>query len=173
MVESFADILTVGGKSNSLGRTAEVINLVLSDKNKLAELYSCTFNDDAWVRMRAIDAIEKVGREHPDWLLPYIDRFQSELASTDQPSILWHLAQIYGQLELTARQKRNAITWLKKQLATNEVDWIVAAYSMKTLVQFSQDGSVPLEETVALLKVQQGHKSNTVVRTATKLLASL
>ncbi len=173
MSEKLATILAVGGKSNSLGRSEEVIELVLKDKRRLEELYSCTFDEDAWVRMRAIDAIEKIGREEHDWLLPYIDRFQSELAIVSQPSILWHLAQIYRQIDLTSAQKEKAIKWLVALLSTIEIDWIVAANSMKTLVQFADDGSIPKSQAIALLKVQLGHKSKTVVRTAGKLLAEL
>jgi hypothetical protein len=173
MAETFSSILVVGGKSNSLGRTDEVIELVLDDRRRLEELYGCTFDEDAWVRMRAIDAIEKIGRQKPDWLVPYIDKFQSELAPSDQPSILWHLAQMYRQISLTPNQKTRAITWLSELLSTPEIDWIVAANCMKTLVQFANDGSVPTGEAVKLIQVQQGHKSKTVVRTANKLLAVL
>ncbi|OGL22146.1 hypothetical protein A2707_02265 [Candidatus Saccharibacteria bacterium RIFCSPHIGHO2_01_FULL_45_15] len=173
MLESFAEILAVGGKSNSLGRTNEVIERVLDDKYRLDELYTCVFNDDAWVRMRAMDAIEKICRQHPDWLLPYIDRFQRDLALSDQPSVQWHLAQIYGQVDLNAAQKHVAIQWLKDRLSTTAVDWIVAANAMTTLVQFTNDGSVPKDTTVSLLELQQTHRSKSVVRKAKKLLLGL
>lgn len=173
MSESFAEILMVGGKSNSLGRANEVIEIVLADKDKIDELYNCLFEDDAWLRMRAADALEKICREHPNWLLPYIDRFPKELAISSQPSIQWHLAQIYAEVELTPQQKDFAINWLKDLLATTEVDWIVSANAMETLVQFAQDGSIPKSDVIALLKLQQKHKSNSVVRRATKLLATL
>lgn len=173
MLESFAEILAVGGKSNSLGRTNEVIEQVLDDKRQLDELYTCVFNDDAWVRMRAMDAIEKICRQHPDWLLPYIDRFQRDLALSDQPSVQWHLAQIYGQIDLNAAQKQIAIQWLKDRLSTTAVDWIVAANAMATLVQFTNDGSVPKDVSAALLERQQTHRSKSVVRKAKKLLSEL
>ena len=96
MKEKFADALTLGGKSNSLGRAGEVVDTVLGDKSRLGELYDCLFLEDAWVRMRAADALEKVCRVHPEWIESYIDRFEDELAISDQPSIQWHLAQIYG-----------------------------------------------------------------------------
>lgn len=173
MTESFAEILAVGGKSNSLGRVNEVIELVLRDKDKLNELYICVFNDDAWVRMRAIDAIEKVCRQHPDWLLPYIDKFQHELASSSQPSIQWHLAQIYSQVDLTSEQKLNAIIWLKERLSTTDVDWIVSAEAMKTLTQFAKDGSVLKNDIIPLFELQQKHHSKSVVKSANKLLDEL
>lgn len=168
---SFADLLAVGGKANSLGRVNDVIELVLGDQTRLEELYNCLFNEDAWIRMRAADALEKICRQHPDWLLPYIDRFSKELTSSSQASIQWHLAQIYREVNLTAQQKRFAISWLTNLLSTKEVDWIVAANAMDTLAQFAKDGALPAANLISLLKVQQQHKSNAVIKRANKLLA--
>lgn len=172
MVEPFADMLATGGKKNSLGRAAEVVGLVLHDKNRLEELYACTFNEDAWVRMRAIDSVEKVCRQHPDWLAPYIGRFNTELAVSTQPSIQWHLAQMYAELTLTSEQKHFAIQWLKQLLSSKEADWIAAANAMDTLAQFVRDGSAPKQDLIHLLKIQRHHKSNAVVKRANKHLES-
>ena len=171
MTEQFSSILAIGGKTNSLGRADEVINSVLKDRKRLEELYDCMFDDDPWVRMRAADSIEKVCREHPDWLLPYIDRFERELASNKQSSIQWHLAQIYKQVKLTPEQKHFAINWLKGLISTKDVDWIVSANAMATLADFTRDGSFPKRELIALLHVQKGHKSNAVIKRADKFLA--
>lgn len=173
MKEKFVDMLAVGGKANSLGRVNDVIEIVLHDKKRIQELYECMFDDDAWVRMRAADALEKVCRVHPEWLLPYIDKFSQDLADSTQPSIQWHLAQIYEQVELTDAQKQTAITWLKKILSSKDADWIVAANAMDTLGKFTQDGSFSKSEMALLLKIQQNHKSNAVVKRAAKWLATL
>ncbi|HEX6258902.1 MAG TPA: hypothetical protein VFZ48_05480 [Candidatus Saccharimonadales bacterium] len=173
MIEKFTEMLRAGGHANSLGRVDEVIELVLHDRSRLDELYKCLFDQDAWVRMRAADALEKVCRKHPDWLLPYIDKFQSELTASTQPSIQWHLAQIYSQVALTNAQKQIAVEWLRQLLSNKRVDWIVAANAMDTLVQFTRDGFFSAAEMTALLKIQQNHKSNAVVRRANKLLAEL
>lgn len=173
MVEAFSDMLAVGGASNSLGRTSEVIDVVLSDRQRLAELYACVSNDDAWIRMRAIDAIEKVCRQRPEWIKPYIDTFQSELSSSKQPSIQWHLAQMYSILDMSESQKSIAIDWLKTLLSNTGVDWIVSANAMKTLVQFTHDDLVNIETTVSLLEVQKGHASKSVVKKANGFLDGL
>ena len=94
MQHDFKEMLAVGGKSNSLGEVNQVISLVLRDKSRLDELYDCLFEEDAWLRMRAADALEKICREHQDWLLPFIDRFPKELAISNQPSIQWHLVKL-------------------------------------------------------------------------------
>ncbi|HEX8182679.1 MAG TPA: hypothetical protein VF575_03695 [Candidatus Saccharimonadales bacterium] len=173
MTNQFAEMLSVGGKSNSLGKVSEIIDATLSDQSRLNELYECLFDDDAWVRMRAADAIEKVCRQKPDWLLSYIDKFIAKLAESNQPSIQWHLSQIYAQVDLTLTQKQFVIKWLENLLANSRIDWIVAANAMDTLAQFTRDGSFKKDKMLALLAIQQQHKSNAVVRRATKLLTEL
>ena len=172
MVESFAEILTVGGKSNSLGRSVEVVAAVLDDKNRLEELYKCIFDDDPWVRMRAADSIEKVCRVEPDWLLPYVDRMFEELSTSTQASILWHLAQIFRQVTLSNKQKTFVIDWLKKTLSSNQIDWIVAANSLDTMFYFLQQGQISTDEFSLVAKVQLRHKSPSVVKKANKLIAA-
>lgn len=170
MKERFADILTAGGKSNSLGRTAEVIEAVLDDKTRLEELYLCVLDQDAWVRMRAIDAIEKVCRQHPDWILPYIDRFIRELHASKQPSIQWHLAQIYNQVTLSSQQEQVVVTWLTQLISTKDTDWIVAANTMDTLAAFCKSGRFDRAELISVLHIQHQHKSTAVVKRADKYL---
>lgn len=173
VTEPFAQILAVGGKSNSLGRASEVIKQVLQDRSRLAELYRCLFEKDPWTRMRAADSVEKICREHPDWLAPYIGKLQAELSASTQPSIQWHLAQIYRQVDLDTAQKAAATMWLEQLISTPEVDWIVAANVMDTLMQFVQDGSVTTTRMIALLRTQQHHKSSAVTKRAAKHLAKL
>jgi hypothetical protein len=173
MSEPFGKMLTAGGKKNSLGRVNEVITVVLQDKTRLQELYDCLMHQDAWVRMRAADALEKISRQHPDWLAPYVDRFATDLATSTQASIQWHLAQIYQQVPLNPAQKAHAITWLQQLLSTKEVDWIAASYAMDTLAGFTKDGAFSATSLSALLRIQAQHKSKAVVKRANKLLQEL
>lgn len=164
----------IGGHANSLGKTGDVIQEVLGDKSLLEELYGCMFNDDAWVRMRAADAFEKVCREHPDWIEPYVDRIQAELSGNDQQaSIKWHLAQIYPQVALTSVQKQRALEWLTALISTVDVDWIVSANAMEALVAFTKNGDFSQDKLKQLLDIQTGHKSNSVMKKANKLTAAL
>lgn len=171
MNQSFADMLAEDGKKNSLGRANEIVEIVLNDKSKLQELYETIFHDDAWVRMRAIDAFEKVCRIHPEWIQSYIDKLQAELSTSTQASIQWHIAEIYREVELNQTQKDFAIEWLKTILSSNTVDWIVAANSMDTLAYFVRQGDAEKSDLLAALRVQEGHKSKAVVKRARKLLS--
>jgi hypothetical protein len=173
MAESFSTMLAVGGKSNSLGRVNGVIELTLHDQSRLSELYDCLFNEDAWVRMRAADALEKVCRIHPEWLEPYTDRLLKDFGRHSQASIRWHLAQIVDQVTLTPSQRQQAQACLSGWLQNTDVDWIVAANALETLAHFTSQGHYPKEDLILLLKRQQKHHSKSVVKRATKLLESL
>lgn len=172
MNEPFAKILLEGGKKNSLGRADEVIEQVLANPERLEELYqTIVVDDDAWVRMRAVDAFEKICRQHTEWIEPYIDRIQKDLSHSTQASIQWHIAEIYTQVALSDAQKAQALDWLKERLATVDVDWIVAGNSMNALVYFAKKGDVPESDLLRLLNVQLGHKSGAIVKKAGKLIA--
>lgn len=173
-IEKMETMLSVGGKSNSLGRVGEVVDKVLSEKACLGDLYDCMFCDDPWVRMRAADAFEKVCRERPEWIKPYISRMQMDLSGTNQQaSIQWHMAQIYQQVELTKDQRSKATTWLARLLSSSDNDWIVSTNAMKALVYFTQQGDYSQEQLLHLLKIQSKHRSNAVVKKAKEMSKTL
>lgn len=154
MTEDFANMLAEGGKKNTLGRAEEAVQIVLADQSRLDELYNCLFEDDAWLRMRAIDALEKVCRVHPEWLEPYVERLLDEVAAIDQASIHWHLAEIFRKVELTPDQCERAIVLMKQNISSNSADWIVASNTMETLALFAADGTVSVGELIPLLEIQ-------------------
>jgi hypothetical protein len=86
--QSFEEMLT-GGHPNSLGRTIEVVDLVLEDPVKLSDLYNCYFSTDEVVRLRTSNAIKRISREKTEWLVPYIDRLISEISTIHQASTQW------------------------------------------------------------------------------------
>lgn len=170
-MEPFREVLTAGGHRNSLGRSAEVLAAVRADPGRLDELFACIGDDDAWVRMRAVDTFEKLVREDPERARPYLGRVLGDLTRSDQPSVQWHVAQVLAVAPLTAAQRRRAVAWLVARLETTEVDWIVAAQSLAALDAFERRGHVGTAELVRLLEVQAGHPSASVRRKVAGYLA--
>jgi hypothetical protein len=123
--------------------------------------------------MRAADSLEKVCRVHPEWFDTYLERLFAEVAKSNQPSLQWHLAQIFGEITLSPTQKQRATSWLEERLRDKNVDWIVAANVMKTLVQYVKEGSAPKEKAVTLIEGQASHHSASVRKRAAKYLAEL
>lgn len=170
MTEKFIALLSKDGKKNSIRGVPEVIELILADEARLGDLYRVISHDDPWVRMRAMDAFEKICRVHPEWIEPYIDRIQTELSTSTQASIQWHIAEIYPQVNLNDSQKQRALDWLKDNLQSADVDWIVASNTMLSLDHFVRNGDFPAQDFIGLLQIQTSHRSNAVVKRVNKLL---
>jgi hypothetical protein len=136
--ETFETMLT-GGHPNSLGRTVEVVNLILEDQTKFSELYSCYFSKDEIVRLRTSNAMKRICAEHPEWLEPYLDRFISEVANIRQASAQWTLAQLFAALEsrMSKGQKQKAVKVMQRNLKHNN-DWIVQNQTMQTLADWAK-----------------------------------
>ena len=100
-----AELLS-GGDPRALGRVPVVIDIVLRGPARLGELFECLSSDDPIVRMRASDALEKVARRRPDLLEPFVEPLLGEVATIEQPSVQWHLAQIVGEVRLNTDQRR-------------------------------------------------------------------
>lgn len=172
-MESFEAMFMAGGHKNSLGRSKEVFDIVKSNPSRMQELVDCISADDAWVRMRAIDTFEKLVRENPEVGKPYTGLLVDELAKSNQPSIQWHLAQIFMVIELSRVQQEKVVQWLKSTVSTLDVDWIVSANVMKALLYFYKRGLLDAEELRHLLKLQSEHKSKTVRKKAESFLEYL
>ena len=173
MAEAFAEMLS-GGHHNSLGRTEEVVGIVVAGESRLDELFRCLDVDDELVRLRAGDALEKVCRERPAWFVARADRVLGEMAAVNQPSVQWHVAQIleHTRDELTGPQKRRALALVKRQL-TDSSDWIVLNTAMAVLAGWTatSDGLAGWLEPELRRLAQDDRKA--VAKRATKLLDGL
>jgi HEAT repeat protein len=89
-----------GGDLRSDGRSPEIARVVLKDHPLLAELFDCLESTDDVVRGRAADALERISRSQPGWLLEQTPRLLSLAQSDPVPMVRWHLAMIFGNLAL-------------------------------------------------------------------------
>jgi len=161
----------LGGHPNSLGRTPEVVAAVLADQTLLERLFATLASDDAVVRMRAGDALEKVCRQQPAWFEQRIERVFGEMAAIDQLSIQWHVVQILGEIRLTAAQRRRAVA-LAQRLLTTASDWIVLNTTMQQLFAWSRDDPALAAWLAPQLTRLAGDPRRSVARRATRLLTS-
>ena len=138
MSEDFEAMLT-GGHPNSLGRTVEVVDLILADQARLEELYQCYFSKDEVVRLRVSSAFKRVTTAHPDWTMDYMDGLQSEIAAIDQASSQWALAILFDLTRklLSDAQTARALEIMKNNLANHD-DWIVLNTTMKVLDEWTK-----------------------------------
>ncbi len=131
--ERIEPILT-GGHPNSLGRTVEVVGLVLKDKARLRELLDCYESKDEVVRLRVSNALKRVEAERHAWLLPHLDELIDNVGKLDQASAQWTLAQLFGRYagDLSPDQRKRALALMKRNLEHHD-DWIVLNHTLETL----------------------------------------
>jgi hypothetical protein len=137
--ESFEKMLT-GGHPNSLGRTIEVVDIVLANPTRLSDLYDCYFSTDEIIRLRTSNALKRISSENPEWLIPYIDKLISEISNINQPSTQWTLANLFQTLSvfMSETQRHDAKKILQKNLETY-TDWIVLNNTMDTLGKWAKN----------------------------------
>lgn len=135
---NFEERLT-GGHPNSLGDTVEVVEEVLAENELFNELFNCYFSNDEIVRLRTSNAMKRVCKVNRPLLIPYIDRFLSEISIIDQASTQWTLSQLFEMLEkdMSDGQIKQAKEIMKNNLA-NHNDWIVLNQTMNTLTKWSK-----------------------------------
>jgi hypothetical protein len=138
MTEETFEAMLTGGHPNSLGRTVEVVNLVLADQGRLRELIDCYQSTDAVARLRTSSALKRVDDEQHTWILPFMDELIDDVGNLDQASAQWTLAQLFLRFtsELSAEQRQRSEVLMKRNLAKSD-DWIVLISTLETLAQWA------------------------------------
>jgi len=140
-MRNFENRLT-GGHPNSLGNTIEIVEEVLTDNSYFDELFNCYFSSDEVVRLRVSNAMKRICKVNEELLVPYIDRFLTEIAAIDQASTQWTLANLFDMLKhkLSEEQIEKAKEIMQNNLA-NHNDWIVLNTTMEVLSKWSRKDS--------------------------------
>ncbi|MEP0942986.1 MAG: hypothetical protein ABJH63_21235 [Rhizobiaceae bacterium] len=172
MGERFEAMLT-GGHPNSLGRTVEVVDLILDDRAMLNELYQCYFSKDEVVRLRVSSAFKRVTTAHPDWTMDHMDGLLSEIAAIDQASTQWTLAILFDLTQdlLSSQQTSRALEIMKLNLANHD-DWIVLNTTMNVLADWSKSDVELQAFMVPHLQRLANDPRKSVSKKAQKLLGS-
>jgi hypothetical protein len=169
----FERMLT-GGHPNSLGRTEEVVDLVLADRRRIEDLLDCYGSEDEVVRLRVSSALKRVSRRDPDLFTPWLDRYLDEVAGLNQPSARWTLSQISREIEdrMNAEQRVRAEVLMKQNLSESH-DWIVLAQTAETLGRWAADDEDLRAWLRPRLEDMAGDTRKSVAGKAQRVLASL
>jgi hypothetical protein len=73
-----------GGDRRSIADSKRVRAIVEQDPARVRELASLTDDEDWLVAQRAVDLLEKLAHDHPDWIEPYKKVFIGPLADSDK-----------------------------------------------------------------------------------------
>lgn len=130
------------GHPNSLGETPVIVAEVLSNPDLFDALFHCYFSKDETVRLRTSNAMKRICQAQKGLLLPYLHRFLEEVASIEQASTQWTLAQLFNSLakDMSDSQKAKAQEIMKRNLESYS-DWIVLNTTLETLGRWAKEDS--------------------------------
>ena len=124
-----------GGDRRSVGRSGELARAISNDSKLFAQVFQALLGNDAIVRMRAADAIEKATRKCAIPLQRYKAQILRKVALIEQQEVRWHVAQLLPRLQLTKRERDLAISILFDFL--DDKSSIVRTFAMQGLADFA------------------------------------
>jgi hypothetical protein len=125
-----------GGDRRSIGKAERVAEMVLRDRRLFPLLMAGLWSDDAVVRMRAADAVEKVTREKPKLLSAHKKELLGLLASEEQQEVRWHLAVMVPRLSLNAKERQVVVESLQRYLQNRSS--IVRTFALQGLADLAR-----------------------------------
>ena len=141
--------MLAGGDRRSIGRSNEVVALVLDQRERFGELIECLWSDDPIVRMRAADAAEKISAREPGLLKPFRSELLGLLMEAREQELRWHLAQMIPRLPLTAKERKRAAMTFRSFL--KDPSSIVKTFGLQALAQLSRHDKSLRSEVLALI----------------------
>lgn len=138
------------GDRRSVGRVAEVVELVRRHPKQIARVVELLWDRDACICMRAADALEKMSREQPGLLQAYKTPLLALSAETAQQEVKWHLALTIPRLQLTICECRSAAEVLQTYLEDRSS--IVKTFAMQGLADLTRQDATLRPMVMELLR---------------------
>ncbi len=136
-----------GGDFRSIGKSNEVVKIVLANPKLFPDLFSGLFESDPIVRMRAADAVEKITVLKPELLQKFKNQLLERAAIIEQQEVQWHVAQLIPRLKLTKSDVTKVRKILDTYLKTTSSN-IVRVMALQALADLASQGKIDKEEII-------------------------
>jgi hypothetical protein len=104
--------LPVGGDRRSIARSNEALARLRADPTRIGGLVSLVGDDDPLVVRRAVDLIEKLAHERPEWIPPNRKRLIGSLAQQGAWEARLQIARALPLRRWTAAERKRAVAIL-------------------------------------------------------------
>ena len=129
--------LLSGGDRRSLARSARASALVNAKPERISELAALLKDDDWLVVMRALDLLEKLAHQHPDWVDPYKRLFVGPLADSEKWEIRLQIVRLLPLLDWPPRDRPRVLEILRRDLEHTQK--FVRAWALDSLATFAHE----------------------------------
>jgi len=131
----FLELLS-GGDRRGIARSARVRALIEKRPARVKDLAALTRADDWLVAQRALDLLEKLAHEHPDWIEPYKTVFIGPLADSDKWEIRLQIVRALPLFRWTAAESRRIEEILLENVVFPQT--FVRAWALDSLATLSE-----------------------------------
>lgn len=126
-----------GGDLRSIGSVEKLVPLI-KDQNGFDELFEYLCSEDRLIVMRAIDAVEKITIEHPEYLKPHTHEIIEFLNTADNKEFKWHLAQMVIRLDFSPEELETVCNRLTNWSKDKKESKIVRVNSIQALFDLAK-----------------------------------
>src|SRR5207249_5021633 len=109
--------LLEGGDRRSIADSARVRALIEQRRTRVKELAALTADEDWLVAQRALDLLEKLAHEHPEWVAPHKQIFIGPLAKSDKWEIRLQIVRALPLFRWSPAQERRVEATLLENVA--------------------------------------------------------
>ncbi len=155
-------VLMRGGDRRSIARSSGALALVRARPARVAELAALAMDEDWLVSMRALDLLEKLARDHPEWVEPYKRLFIGALADSDKWEVRLQIVRALPLFTWTRAERRRAVEILLRD----------AAHPQKFVRAWALDGLATLARRDRALIASVGRFLREFERSGSKALAA-
>ena len=159
-----------GGDLRSDGKADEVAEKVLRNPLLLKELIEGLHSSDDVIKMRTAHALEYISRKNPELLEPVKPTLVNS-ASDTLPEVRWHLAQIFGNVPLSQKERDAVVSILFDYLDGESI--LVKAWSIESLGALAEKDGDIRDRIIQRIEPFQNDKSPAVRKRALKVVRNL
>ena len=124
-----------GGDRRSIADSNRVRLLIENDPSLLEQLVALTQDENWLIVQRALDLLEKIAQEHPDWVEPYKKLFIGPLSQREQWEIRLQIVRALPLFRWTPTQSRRVEAILRENLDFPQT--FVRAWALDSLARLS------------------------------------
>ena len=128
--------LLSGGDRRSIAKSNRVRQLIDQHPSLVAELAALTADQDWLVTQRALDLLEKLAHDHPEWIAPHKTIFVGPLAESDKWEIRLQIVRALPLFRWSPAQARRVEEILLENVAFPQI--FVRAWALDGLATLAE-----------------------------------
>jgi HEAT repeat protein len=163
--------LLCGGDRRSIALSNRALALVRSNPELVAQLAALAQDADWLVSLRAMDLLEKLAQEHPDWVEPFKELFIGPLADSDKWEVRLQIVRALPLFAWSLEENRRAIEILLRDAEHPQA--FVRAWAVDSLASFAETNSALMPKLRRYLRELEQSGSKALATRARKIRSRL